>query len=571
MKKLGILTLVSIFLSTFTTAQATLFQGFPSDSDVQAITIEDRLDNFFSVIQNNTVQNAIQSRQGTETPDSVKFCDEFNARGCNLNSSADLSIGSVLPVCESKVENCIKSLEFITADGKVEQAKFDRYFKGKTFTGIPDLGMPGGSRVSLWKAPGFLNSEGTDQYIVNTQINWNYLRGSATVTGFQASVYAVKPSYDSRYKDSGVQYGPLINADGSSQSFGSHTESGEFEYDGSCVAVEPGMCAKKVDFAPNTRIKLNLIVSNKVTGWLHGRISKPDISVTPIDSVFNELSVAADAVVVPMMYAQYKQSQISAQFKEGLINNWQGRGLMGKTFYRQYLPDAQFAMIAISELADSVNNTAAEKHTFWNVTSINNASNQKCLFDTSRLVGFVTTNAMAYSGGAPSWNGESLQYQVAGLHYLPDGKELTVGTYDLAIRSDAARCLYGFTNAPISASITVTSQDGSQKVSTTVVNEKNGWLYLAAYGFNFSSPNINVKLTQSLPTASPTPTPTASPTPSSTPVVIASPAPIATTSSVIKSPIKSVPKKTTITCIKGKTIKKVTAVNPKCPTGFKKK
>jgi membrane protein involved in colicin uptake len=30
-------------------------------------------------------------------------------------------------------------------------------------------------------------------------------------------------------------------------------------------------------------------------------------------------------------------------------------------------------------------------------------------------------------------------------------------------------------------------------------------------------------------------------------------------------------KKTTITCIKGKLIKKVTAVKPKCPTGYKKK
>lgn len=34
---------------------------------------------------------------------------------------------------------------------------------------------------------------------------------------------------------------------------------------------------------------------------------------------------------------------------------------------------------------------------------------------------------------------------------------------------------------------------------------------------------------------------------------------------------KPVVKKTTITCVKGKTTKKVTAVNPKCPAGFKKK
>ena len=31
------------------------------------------------------------------------------------------------------------------------------------------------------------------------------------------------------------------------------------------------------------------------------------------------------------------------------------------------------------------------------------------------------------------------------------------------------------------------------------------------------------------------------------------------------------PKKTTITCVKGKTIKKVTGLNPKCPSGYKKK
>jgi hypothetical protein len=48
----------------------------------------------------------------------------------------------------------------------------------------------------------------------------------------------------------------------------------------------------------------------------------------------------------------------------------------------------------------------------------------------------------------------------------------------------------------------------------------------------------------------PTPTPTATATPTSRPVVA---------------------KKVTITCVKGKTSKKVTAVKPKCPAGYKKK
>jgi hypothetical protein len=45
-------------------------------------------------------------------------------------------------------------------------------------------------------------------------------------------------------------------------------------------------------------------------------------------------------------------------------------------------------------------------------------------------------------------------------------------------------------------------------------------------------------------------------------------APVASTKKTVTIPNL---KKTTITCIKGKVTKKVTAVSPKCPTGYKKK
>jgi hypothetical protein len=80
----------------------------------------------------------------------------------------------------------------------------------------------------------------------------------------------------------------------------------------------------------------------------------------------------------------------------------------------------------------------------------------------------------------------------------------------------------------------------------SVVNEKNGWLNFAARGFTYSSPTIKVKLTQVQDTVAPTPTPTPSAKPAAA-------------------------KKTTITCVKGKTTKKVTAVTPKCPSGYKVK
>jgi hypothetical protein len=50
-------------------------------------------------------------------------------------------------------------------------------------------------------------------------------------------------------------------------------------------------------------------------------------------------------------------------------------------------------------------------------------------------------------------------------------------------------------------------------------------------------------------------------------VIAPAPTPTPTPSASTKAPIRAV----TITCIKGKTIKKVTAAKPKCPTGYKKK
>jgi len=531
----------SILALVATSAQATVYPGFPINDQRAAFTVEDLVNNPYSFMANNSLRKAVQAGTAVETPEATIFCDEFNQRGCNLDANADLSISSVIPSCGSVVENCIKTLEFVKSDGTVTKANFVRYFTGKTFKGPEELGMPGGSRPSLWEAPGVNNLGGTEQYVVNAIINWNYLKGVAFVTNFSASVYAIKGRTDARFTEPKILLGPAPE-----RAFASVTDSGEITYDGGCVATEVGFCAERTDFAPNTRIKLTLQLSNKVTGWLHGRIAKPEITVTPINNLYNTLSVAADTVDVPMMHAQFTKSDMSAEF----LSNYEksqslGRGKVLESFWKQFYPESRFASTLITTFAEKVGNKATDVHGFWNLSSIYNNSDNKCLNDASKLVGFVTTNAMAYSGSAPAWDGETLEYKVAGLHLLPDGKTPASGSYDLAIRSEAARCLYGFTNAPISATVSVTSADGQPKVATTVLNEKNGWLYLAAYGFSFSAPTIKIKLSQAKTAEV---TPTASPTTSSPKTVVK-----------------------TIKCFKGKSVKTVKAINPKCPAGYKKK
>jgi hypothetical protein len=536
----GLLSLLFISIQAMPVS-ATDFQGFSTESDTKAITVLDIIPNGFSFIRNNQV-----TWQVDETPERTKFCDEFNTRGCNLDSSASLSITSILPVCATAIENCVESLQITKSDGSVVNAKFEKYFKGKTFTGIPDLNMPRGSRPSLWIASGAPNAAGTEKYVVNTSMGWNYSSGTASVIDFQASVYAIQDKFSSGYTDSGITTGPNFNG-----KFGSYTNTGEINFLGTCIATEAGYCAERVEFAPNTRINLKLKLSNKVTGWLQGRISSPVIDLTTIDVNYNSLSVTADVVNVPMMYAQFKKSENNAFVNDAYDNKWYSSlGFNGRSEWRQFAPNQQVGMDMVTALSSAAKDTAAEVRTYWNVSSLPNISNNPCMADTSKLIGFVTTNAMSYSGSAPNWDGSSLQYKVAGLHYLPDGKTLATGKYDLVMRSESARCLYGFTSAPISASISIASADGEQKVATTVVNEKNGWLYLAASGFTFSAPIINIKLTQEAVKKEE--------------VLAAAPAPVVATP-------KTAAKTTTIKCVKSGKIKTVTALKPKCPAGYRLK
>jgi hypothetical protein len=201
---------------------------------------------------------------------------------------------------------------------------------------------------------------------------------------------------------------------------------------------------------------------------------------------------------------------------------------------------------------------------FWNFSANAYTGNNACSADKTKLHGLVVTNAPITEQGPPEFKEGSLNYRVAGIHKNIDGSDFQ-GRYTYIVRSDTARCYYGFSKAPIQASVQVISSNSSSQVASVLVSERDGFIKLQADNFTFSSPTIKIKLEQ--PAAS-VPTPVATPTPTPTPSVApVTPTPAATS---IVAPVK-VAKTLTLTCLKGKLIKKVTGVNPRCPVGYVKK
>jgi hypothetical protein len=161
-----------------------------------------------------------------------------------------------------------------------------------------------------------------------------------------------------------------------------------------------------------------------------------------------------------------------------------------------------------------------------------------------------------YSGqlqSMPTWlpQDSALTLQVSSTHYRADNTK-NLGVFNIDMPIDTARCLWGVDlSKAVSASISASYPElGIAELVTTTSRVEGKFFKISAAGFHYSAPIIKMKLVQAVE-----PTPVATPS--------ATPAPTAST--------KPAPKKSTISCVKGKSTKKVTGVNPECPAGFKKK
>jgi len=164
----------------------------------------------------------------------------------------------------------------------------------------------------------------------------------------------------------------------------------------------------------------------------------------------------------------------------------------------------------------------------------------------------------------PVWNSEkkSLSYKASAPRLAPDGKTVNTGFYYATISAADALALWGLKRAEDAASalmVSVRTTDGGSTAATKTVAVKNGRIIIQVFGFEFPDPMLDISLNPSYDAMS-----------SSAPAA----SNMSAQGTVQKTPTPKptvAPKTTTISCLKGNQLKKVTGVKPTCPTGYKKK
>jgi len=497
-----------------------------------------------------------------QNPDSSKIlrCASVDDEICTKATS--VAVIHNLPTCviDSSFD-CIKSVWAIDPSGKKIEGQFLNSLPVKGTTdrpAIPSMLLSAANGFGgLWKIPGVVNSGGTENYFVSTRIgSWNEKAAGQKLSTTQyfygqlsSAIIPVKPvSGNYAPVNSRISWGRDKNTTNTPPTYTPQHER--------CTVVDTGVCQLPQDFPDGYRFGMSVQLAQKVSGWFHGRIALPQISINP-DGKGQVVSIEAEPVKISTLDFTIPNAQIPESVRK-LIFNGSDWGVMGgenggEQTMLNGLSDP-LTMQIMNDMLPTIGDKATKTSQYWSYSALNlwdNPEIKKCTKSKDELGGVVTTNALTYSAGPPIYNKTtgSLEYKVASPHFEANGSVAT-GTYDLAINSVVARCIYGFSTAPIQAEISITSSDGEKIVPTTIVNEKNGWLYLSAKGFTFSSPTINVKLSQEKVAVSPTPTPT--------PSAAASVAPV-------------VKKSVTIACVKGKVTKQISGTSPKCPAGYKKK
>lgn len=498
-------------------------------------------------------------------------CASIDDKTCTSNS---LSFQAVIPYCQGTSDiNCLEEVGAIKEDGTKVVGEFKEYFPLKAqneYVGNPEYQLPSGTSGSLLTIPG-LTHKGGELYFASFQMSGSVDKSNkrAGLGGFSARITPVQ-----------LQSAPLITGSCGETStcpdagwaFNTITKKWGAQasgFDGvhSCAATsaKTGMCAQRFSFPENARFYLKVRLNVAPAGWLHGRFADPTVDISTVGQI-TKISVEALPVRVPIIYKAYLWKELPTAISSA-YNEQTGQFKLGSTGSFTRIPGSHYEtdplkrhMISspspsgstgIEELKTwlpAVEDKATSMPSMWSVRSLREEEkigSNKCFESATQLTGLVTTNATQYSAGPPTFDKAegTLVYKVAAPHYASKG-DVFKGRYNLTMRSDIARCVYGFSKAPIKAELSIVSADGSPQLATTVLGEKNGWVYLSAANFEFSAPVIKAKLTQDA-VAEPTPTPTATP--------------------------KPIAKKITITCVKGKSVKKVTAVKPTCPSGYKKK
>lgn len=268
-------------------------------------------------------------------------------------------------------------------------------------------------------------------------------------------------------------------------------------------------CGVAVNFADNSsKVEVSLRLPNELGGWFHGRLSDTQIELTDAGEQHNTFRISAAPVNVPISSYQIEichpefSSHADYTFEgapTGSDKQWfcqdrpkkDGLGSLGI-----WDPKSSRAVTDFTKFEEFIDERAKGQINIWSVGTLPfDQAVSNCFSNASQVQGFISTNAMVYQAGVPTYSNGKFNYRIASTHLDADANVIR-GDYTLVVRTSVARCLWGFGNGEISGSVQVTGASNEEKSSTTTISISPEWIRITAIGFTFSESNVALSLSE---------------------------------------------------------------------------
>jgi hypothetical protein len=403
------------------------------------------------------------------------------------------------------------------------------------------LKLPAGSSPSLWTVPGQTNVGGSQTYMARASLLIGVSDGVVSFNEFSAEIVPFvevteTDGYDDRDLNNdqdptndpltfeppiwyerdtnpsgnaslGVHHRPMLHP---SASFSESTSI--YTNPVTCAWEELDKCGVAVRFASGAVGELTVRIPKSLGGWFHGRLSEAHLSMVSYSNDLNRLVVSGKSVDVPVTsayfplfaqngaattsYQQYWQDDIATWDDGDSLESYRlaeevNRGGMATASW--WAPDSSGSLDDFIRYFPALDEEAKGLNNAWRFATLPaQGTDHACFADKSRIQGMITTNAMVYQAGLPTLEGGKFKYQVAGVHKNYDGSIFS-GKYDLVMRADDARCLYGLPLVVPDANVSVKDSLGNTKSFQSSVTLDGEWLEIHASDFTFSVPSIEVE------------------------------------------------------------------------------
>jgi hypothetical protein len=169
------------------------------------------------------------------------------------------------------------------------------------------------------------------------------------------------------------------------------------------------------------------------------------------------------------------------------------------------------------------------------------------------------------------WDPElkKFRYTATAPRLAPDGSTVNKGFYRAIIPVADAKVLWGLTNPNDAAKalvVSIMTAEGGSKVALSSISVRNGNIVIDVSNFDFPDPALDIALNPTYNMNSSAAT--ANQNSSGPAATGSSQGAAANQKTTTPTATGGTKKTTTITCVKGKLVKKVTAVKPVCPKGY---